>query len=68
MYRRDASIYAGSLEDLEHWLRGVAWARNYDEIHKLSNADKRAAAEQKERNKQLMQSIKESKRVEGVDP
>jgi hypothetical protein len=37
-------------------------------MHKLSNADKRTAAEQKERNRQLMQSIKESKRAEGVEP
>ena len=67
VYSRDASIYAGSLEGLEHWLRGVEWARNYDEIHKLSNSDKRSAAEQKERNRQLMRTLKEGKQIEGVE-
>ena len=67
VYRRDASIYAGSLEGLEHWLRGVEWARNYDEMHKLSNTDKRGAAEQKERNRQLMRTLKEGKQIEGVE-
>jgi hypothetical protein len=35
-------------------------------LNRISNDDKRMAAEQKERNRQLMNSIKESKRVEGV--
>jgi len=66
VYCRDAEIFTGTLADVRTWLRGVEWARGYDMLNKISNDDKRMAAEQKERNRQLMNSIKESKRVEGV--
>jgi len=65
VYSRDAELYIGSLEQLETWLHGVEWARNYDMMMTLSNDDKRAKAEQKERNKNLMRTIKESKLVTG---
>ena len=65
IYSRDAELYIGSLEMLETWLHGVKWARDYDMLLKLSDDTKRAGAEQKERNRQLMRTIKESKRVEG---
>jgi hypothetical protein len=66
IYNRDAELYVGSLEGLETWLHGVRWAREYDMMIKLSDQKKRASAEQKERNRQLMRTIKESKRVEGM--
>jgi hypothetical protein len=66
IYSRDAELYIGSLEQLETWLHGVEWARNYDMMLKLGDDTKRAAAEQKERNRQLMRTLKEGKRVEGV--
>ena len=66
VYNRDAEIFTGTLAQVRTWLQGVEWSRNYDAMHKLSNDDKRMAAEQKERNRQLMNSIKESKRVEGA--
>jgi hypothetical protein len=65
IYSRDAELYVGSLEGLETWLHGVRWAREYDMMLKLSDDKKRSAAEQKERNRQLMRTIKEGKRVEG---
>jgi len=65
MYTRDAELYIGSLEMLETWLHGVDWARNYDRMLKLSDDDKRSNAEQKQRNRNLMQSIKEGKMVTG---
>ena len=65
IYSRDAELYIGSLEQLETWLHGVEWARNYDMMMTLSNDNKRAKAEQKERNRQLMRTLKEGKRVEG---
>ena len=67
IYSRDAEMYLGSLEQLETWLHGVRWAREYDMILKLSDEKKRTAAEQKERNRQLMRTLKEGKRVEGVE-
>jgi len=66
IYSRDAELFVGSLERLEDWLHGVRWAREYDMILKLSDDDKRAKAEQKEKNRILMRTLKEGKRVEGV--
>jgi len=66
IYSRDAELFVGSLEGLETWLHGAEWARNYDMMLKLGDDKKRADAEQKERNRQLMQTIKTGKRVEGT--
>jgi hypothetical protein len=66
IYSRDAELFIGSVERLEDWLAGVRWAREYDMMLKLSDEKKRVAAEQKERNRQLMRTLKEGKRVEGV--
>ena len=66
IYSRDAELFVGSLERLEDWLAGVRWAREYDTMLRLSDEKKRNAAEQKERNRQLMRTLKEGKRVEGL--
>lgn len=66
IYSRDAELFVGSLERLEDWLAGVKWARDYDMMLKLSDDKKRIAAEQKEKNRQLMRTLKEGKRVEGL--
>ena len=65
IYSRDAELYVGSLEGLETWLHGVEWARNYDMMLRLGDDAKRAKAEQKERNRLLMRTLKEGKRIEG---
>ena len=67
MFSRDAELFVGSLEALEHWLHGVEWARNYDRMCRISSDDKRSAAEQKERNRQLLRILKEGKLVEGCE-
>jgi hypothetical protein len=67
IYSRDAELFIGSVERLEDWLAGVRWAREYDMMLKLSDEKKRTAAEQKERNRQLMCTLKEGKRVEGIE-
>ena len=66
IYSRDAELYVGSLEQLETWLHGVTWARNYDMMLRLGDDKKRSAAEQKERNKNLMRTIKEGKLMTGT--
>jgi len=66
IYSRDAELFVGSLERLEDWLSGVKWARDYDMMLRISTDEKRIAAEQKERNRKLMRTIKEGKQVEGV--
>jgi hypothetical protein len=65
IYSRDAEIFTGTLAQVRIWLQGVEWSRGYDMLNKLSNEDKRMAAEQKERNRQLMETLKEGKLVEG---
>lgn len=65
IYTRDAELFVGNLERLEDWINGVRWARQYDMLLKLSDDDKRAKAEQKEKNRILMRMIKEGKHVEG---
>ena len=65
IYSRDAELFIGSVERLEDWLAGVRWAREYDMMLRLGDNAKRARAEQKERNRQLMHTLKEGKRVEG---
>jgi hypothetical protein len=66
IYSRDAELFIGTVERLEDWLAGVRWAREYDMMLKLTDEKKRTAAEQKERNRQLMRTLKEGKRVEGA--
>jgi len=63
IYSRDAELFVGSLERLEDWLAGVQWARNYDMMLRLSDEKKRGAAEQTERNRQLMRILKEGTRT-----
>jgi hypothetical protein len=59
IYSRDAELFVGSLERLEDWLAGVRWAREYDIMLSLSDDTKRDKAEQKQRNRKLMRTIKE---------
>jgi len=66
IYSRDAELFVGSIERLEDWINGVRWARQYDMMLKLSDDDKRVKAEQKEKNRQLMRTLKEGRRVEGI--
>lgn len=67
VYSRDAELYVGSLEQLETWLAGLRWAREYDMLLRLSDDGKRSAAEQKERNRQLMQTLKQGRGAEGIE-
>ena len=66
IYSRDAELFVGSLERLEDWLAGVRWAREYDIMLSLSDDAKRDRAEQKQRNRNLMRSIKEGKMITGT--
>jgi len=67
IYTRDAELFVGSLERLEDWLAGVQWARDYDRMCKISDDNKRCKAEQRERNSQLMRTLKEGKLIKGVE-
>ena len=58
MYSRDAEIFTGTLEELKVFFRGLEWARQYDDMLKLSNNKKRSEKEQNIRNQQLCQILK----------
>ena len=64
-YSRNAELFSGSVESINNWLRGIKWARQYDEVLKLSSDKKRTDKEQAEKNKQLMRTIKTGHKVDG---
>jgi len=45
IYTRDAELATGTIEELMVWLRGVKWARSYDEQLRISNQAKREKKE-----------------------
>lgn len=57
-YARDAVLFAGSIDDLDRWLQGIKWARDYDMMIRVSDEKKRARKEQDVRNRQTIQRIK----------
>jgi len=65
IYSRDAELFMGTIDELISFFRGVEWARNYDQIMKVSDPKKRERKEQDERNRQLVQLLKDEK-VEGT--
>lgn len=64
IYNRDAEMFIGTLEQLEVWLKGVEWARQYDELLRLSNAKKRERKEQDQRNRNLVAILKQESKVD----
>lgn len=60
IFSRDAEIFQGTLEEVLHFLRGIEWAREYDAMLKVSSVESRKRKEQNVRNKQLMDTIKNS--------
>jgi hypothetical protein len=59
VYARDACLFTGTIGELERWMQGVTWARNYDMLLKISDHKKRDRKEQDERNRQMVQRIKQ---------
>lgn len=59
VYARDAELFQGSLQELECWLSGVTWAREYDRmLFGKGHKAKRERKEQDFRNERLIQSLK----------
>jgi len=62
VYSRDAEVFVGTLEALEHWLQGLHFARKYDSLLLGKNYDaQRQRKEQDYRNRQLLNKIKGEK-------
>lgn len=57
IYTRDAELFVGTLEQLKIWIQGVAWARQYDMMLKLSDDKKRTKKEADERARQIARQL-----------
>jgi hypothetical protein len=54
-------VFLGTIAELELWLRGIHWSRQYDRMVFGTKHDKaRERKEQDERNRQLMKTLKGS--------
>ena len=58
IYSRDAELFIGTLDEIEVWLRGVAWARNYYKLLRATSDKVIARKEQDERNRRLVEKLK----------
>lgn len=59
VYSRDAQLFSGSIHELDTWLIGIQWARDYDMLMRVSDEKKRDRKEQDVLNKQLVQVLKD---------
>jgi len=57
IYSRDAELFTGTLEEIEVWLRGVYWARDYDGMLKACDARRRAKREDLYRQKRMLRIL-----------
>jgi hypothetical protein len=64
IYARDAQFFTGTIDEMMSFFRGIEWARQYDEMLKVSSVAKRERKEQDERNRQLVQMLKNEKVLE----
>lgn len=58
VYSRDAELFIGTLDDIEVWLRGVEWARNYYRLLRATSDKVVERKEQDERNRRLVEKLK----------
>ena len=61
IYARDAQLFCGHLGDLRSWIEGIKWARQYDEMIRLTTDKKRQRKEQDYRNQKLVRMIETGK-------
>lgn len=66
MYSREAEFFIGTIDELEKWILGFKWAREYDGMLFGNNHNEdRFRKEQDLRNINLISTIKENKLVQG---
>jgi hypothetical protein len=59
VYSRDAEVFVGTLEAVEHWIAGVLWDRRYLTMSGIKEKQIHRK-EQDIRNKQLVEILKQS--------
>ena len=67
IYNREAEVFAGTLQDIDKWLRGVEWSRNYDDLMKVSTHEKRKVAEEKYKQREFLKAIQDGKKSKGFE-
>lgn len=60
IYARDTQVFTGTLDDVENFMLGLKWARDYDRMLKVSDEKKRSRKEQNVRNKKLIDTLRNS--------
>ena len=58
VFNKELSVFGGDLEQVESFLYGIEWARDYDTRIGLRTAKSRPKAEQKCRNRRLLKLMK----------
>jgi hypothetical protein len=61
IYSRDTPLFTGDLDQVESFLTGLQWARNYDKMIRLSTDKRRSKKEQDYRNQQLINILSRDK-------
>ena len=64
IYARYAQMFTGTLDDVENFMMGVKWARDYDHMLRVSDSKKRERKEQDIRNKKLLDTLKGEETLE----
>jgi hypothetical protein len=60
IYARDAELFCGTITELGHWLRGIRWAREYDDmLFGKKHQGNRVRKKQDVRNRRLVSILKE---------
>lgn len=65
IYARDAELFCGTFDELETWLMGLQWARDYDRmLFGNSHDSKRERKEQDCRNRKLVSILTKEEKVD----
>lgn len=65
IYSRDAELFCGTLEEVENWITGVLWARDYDRMLFGKTHDaKRERKEQDQRHRRLIDILTKEEKVD----
>lgn len=67
IYNREAEVFQGTLHDINKWLQGVEWARNYDDLMKVSTNEKRQTAERKFQQREMVKVIRDGEKSKGLE-
>jgi len=68
IYTRDAQFFTGTLQQLDSFLAGIEWARDYDRMLRVSDARRRERREQDFRNRELARALAQAEQPQGLNP